>query len=479
MIIQYLGTLKAWLYLPILKLFPLTPLALRLPFLFAGAGSVGLFFAILDRVSGRRAAVAGALLLTTDASFLLATSYDFGPVVLLHLFLLAGVFLLLRFEETRHTKYLALAFFLFGLALWHKALFVWMLGGLAAASAVVLRKRIRALATPGRAAVAALCFCAGAFPLLYYNAVTHGATLHTENVMSGAAPMSQKILHLRKTMEGSVLFAWLTEDAQPETRLAPSGVAAELAVRLTNATGSLRSNWMLYAFLAACLLTPWLWFTPARAPAMFALIYLAAAWGLMAALPNTGATLHHVILLWPFPHFLIAVAGAQASERFTKHGARALAVALAALVGCNLLVVDHYYADLVTRGTTVVWTDAVNPLFRYLNSLDGQRVVTVDWGYETTLCLFSKGKMPLADISFNMLNPTAADTSLVRSLMARPDSVFVDHMPDGAQFAGVRQRLERMAAEGGYVKKVVEIVRDRNGRARFEISRYAENGPKL
>src|ERR1035441_1921584 len=105
MIIRYVGTLKAWLYLPILKFFALTPFVLRLPFLFAGAGSVWLFFAILDRVSGRRAAVAGALLLTTDVSFLLTTSYDFGPVVLLHLFLLAGVFLLLRFEETRHTKY--------------------------------------------------------------------------------------------------------------------------------------------------------------------------------------------------------------------------------------------------------------------------------------------------------------------------------------------------------------------------------------
>lgn len=477
MVIQYLGALKAWLYQPILKWFTLTPFVLRLPFLFAGAASVWLFFAILDRVSGRRAAIAGALLLTTDASFLLATCYDFGPVALLHLFLLAGIFLLLRFEETRDSKYLALAFFLFGLGLWHKALFVWMLGGLGAATLAVFPRRVVALITPARVALAALCFCVGAYPLIYYNKVTKGATLRTGNVMEGAAPFSQKLLHLKITLDSSVLFGWLTEDLQPETVVAPAGVAGKLSVGLADATGNLRSNWMLYAFAASCLLVPWLWFTPARRKALVALIYLAVAWGLMVALPNTGAALHHVILLWPFPHFLIAVAGAQAYDRFAKYGARAaLTIVLAALVGCNALVVDHYYADLVTHGTTVIWTDAVDPLFRYLSSLEGQRVVTVDWGYEATLCLLSKGKMPMQDISYALLNPSPSDVTSIRSLMERPDAVFVDHMPDGAQFEGVSERLERIAAEGGYVKRVIRIIRDRNGRARFEISRYAESG---
>ena len=266
MIIQYFGALKAWLYAPILKYLDLTPVVLRLPFLFAGAGSVWLFFAILDRVSGRRAAIVGAILLTTDASFLLATCYDFGPVALLHLFLLAGIFLLLRFEDTHNSRYLAFAFLLFGLALWHKALFVWMLGGLAAGSAVVFPKRILALVTPARIAIAGLCFCAGASPLIYYNAVTEGATFHTGNVMEAGAPISQKLLVLRKTMDGSVLFGWLTEDQLPETALAPAGVSGKAAVELSKATGNLRSNWMVYAFLASCLLAPWLWFTPARRP---------------------------------------------------------------------------------------------------------------------------------------------------------------------------------------------------------------------
>lgn len=475
MIIPYLGTLKAWLYLPILKYLEVTPFVLRLPFLLVGLGSVWLFFLILDRISGRWAAIAGAFLLATDASFLLATCYDFGPIALLHLFLLAGILLLLHFENTRDSKYLAFAFLLFGLALWHKALFVWMLGGLAAASAVIFPRRILALITPSRIAVVVVSFCVGAFPLIYYNAATGGATLHTVGVMSGSAPLSQKLLVLKKTMDGSVMFGWLTEDLRPETTLSPSGTAREISVRLTSAMGDVRSNWMFYAFLASFLLVPWLWFTPARPLVLFALIYLAVAWGQMAIVPNTGATLHHVILLWPFPHLLIAVAGAQIAARFGRYGAWTVTAVLAAIVGCNVVVINHYYTDLVTRGTTVLWTDAINPLFRRLDSLNGRHTVTVDWGYSASLCLLSDGQMPLEDISYFLIRPSAEDTAFIRSLIAEPDAVFVDHTIDGEQFPGVREHLDRIAADAGYQKEIVDTIKDRNARPRFEISRYRED----
>src|SRR3954454_13732739 len=66
MVLPYLGTLKTWLYLPILRYLEITVQSVRLPFLLIGATSVWLFFAILERVSGRRAAIGGALLLATD-----------------------------------------------------------------------------------------------------------------------------------------------------------------------------------------------------------------------------------------------------------------------------------------------------------------------------------------------------------------------------------------------------------------------------
>jgi hypothetical protein len=472
MIIQYLGSLKAWLYAPLLKYFVVTPFLLRLPTLIAGAGSVWLLFAILDRISGRRAAIAGALLLATDASFLLATSYDFGPVALLHLLILAGVLLLLLFERTQRSTFLAIAFFFFGLALWYKALVVWMLGGLAVASIVIFPKRILTLLSPTRVAIAAAALSFGALPLIYYNIVTAGATFNLGRVATDSAPMSLKILVLRRTLEGSVFFSWLTDDRQPETTLTPKRVGSKISVRVSRAVGQFRSNWMLFAFVASCCLLPWLWFTPARKAILFALIYLAVAWALMLILPATGAALHHTILLWPIPHFLIAVAGTQLALSMGKHVARLMAMLLIAITGCNVLLVNNYYAELVTRGTTTVWTDAVYPLFDYLASSRPAQVVTVDWGYATTLCLLSDGRMQMRDISFMLLQPTDAMRQYIRSLMLEPGTLFVDYADGGEQFPGVHDRVAQIAAGARLRRETVARIRDRNQRPRFEIVRY-------
>ena len=170
------------------------------------------------------------------------------------------------------TKLLGAAFFLFGLALWHKALFIWMLGGLTVATAVIFPRRVLALVSLERVDIAAVAICAGAAPLIYYNVESHGGTFRTGEVMSNSAPFSQKFLILRRTMEGSVLFGWLTEEASPETTIAPRGAIQQASVQLSRGLGSTTSDWMVYAFAASLCLVPWLWFTPARKPALFTII---------------------------------------------------------------------------------------------------------------------------------------------------------------------------------------------------------------
>ena len=472
MILPYLGCLGAWLYYQLLQSLDVTPVVLRLPVLLVGTVSVWLFFVVLDRTVGRRAAIAGALLLATDASFVIATAYDFGPVVFLHCFLLAGVLLLLKFERSGASKYLGLAFFVFGLALWHKALFIWMLDGLVVAALCVFPRRVAALLTPRRVAVATLSLCAGALPLIYFNVVTGGATLRTGEVMSGKAPISQKLLVLKKTMSGNVLFAWLTEETQPGTEAPPRKVREIASVKLSRLVGGVRSNWMFYAFVVSCCLVPWLWFTKSGRAALFVLIYLVVTWAQMLILPNTGASIQHVLLLWPFPHFLIAIAGAQVSASLGRHSARAAASVLVVVVATNLLLINQYYSDLVTNGTTVIWTDAVYPLFNYLDSVSGSRIVTTDWGYATTLCLLSDGEMPLDDISYTLLGPSVADAAWIRSLIEDPQNVFVDHTAPDEQFPAAREHLASIAAQAGRTAEVIAVIRDRNRRPRFEIARY-------
>ena len=69
--------------------------------LLAGVASVWLFFRLLDRIAGRRAAIIGCTLLAVDSTYLLTVCFDWGPVALQHLLLVAGLLLLVRFYQLR------------------------------------------------------------------------------------------------------------------------------------------------------------------------------------------------------------------------------------------------------------------------------------------------------------------------------------------------------------------------------------------
>src|SRR3954471_12482422 len=71
MLISYLGALKTWMYSVLFVFFEPRPMSLRLPTLLLAAGSLWLFFGLLDRTVSRRAAWIGTLLLATDTSYLL------------------------------------------------------------------------------------------------------------------------------------------------------------------------------------------------------------------------------------------------------------------------------------------------------------------------------------------------------------------------------------------------------------------------
>ena len=94
MLISYLGALKAWFYKGVFLFAAPRPIVLRLPMLLFAAGTLWLFFELLDRTISRRAAWIGTLLLATDTSYLLLNTADYGPVTLQFVFKLAALVLL-------------------------------------------------------------------------------------------------------------------------------------------------------------------------------------------------------------------------------------------------------------------------------------------------------------------------------------------------------------------------------------------------
>src|SRR5581483_11982420 len=155
--------------------------SLRIPALLGGAVTVWLLFQLMLRVHGLRAAWIAAALLATDASFILTTCFDWGPVMLQHLLLTAALLLGVWFWRERRTSMLAGTFFCCGLALWDKALSLWMLSGITIALAALFFRKIRDVFTIRRAAVALAAFTLGAYPLIVYNYEQRLVTLESNS----------------------------------------------------------------------------------------------------------------------------------------------------------------------------------------------------------------------------------------------------------------------------------------------------------
>lgn len=475
MILGYLGTLKSWIYRPIFKVFGMGVWSTRLPVILAGAASAWLLYRILLRISGRRAALIGCCLLATDAAFLLTSTFDWGPVALEHLLLLGATLLLIRFWERRQGAALAAAFFLFGLALWNKALAFWMLSAMGLAALVTIPRQILDVVTPRRLGLAALCLCLGALPLVLYNIHTRGGTLKG-NAVYDAASLRLKTRTLMKTLDGSGLFVYLVPaDWQTPHPHRARGWLPSASAGLSSAAGHPSHSLLLYALCVALLLTP-LARGPALRALLFALVAMTVAWVEMAFTAKAGNMLHHTILLWPIPQLIIAISFAEASKRLGRAGVPIVATVTALVVASGLLLINEYYTRMWRNRGTVAWSDAVFSLADYMKTVPAETMFSLDWGFLDTLRLLSDGALPMrvAEDPIGRPQLTADNWKAVLDMISTPENVFIAH-PKGFEFyPGLASKMTHFAEGAGYRREDLATISDSNSRPMFEVFRFVK-----
>ena len=474
MILSYMGTLKAFLYKPVFSVFGPSVWSVRIPALLAGAATVWLLYLLVRRIAGTRAALAACALLATDAAFVLTTCMDWGPVAIQHLLLLGGMMLLLRFHDSGRVLFLAAGFFVFGVALWDKALFTWALAGLAAGAAAVFPRHLRAKITRRNLAVAAVSLLVGAAPLVVYNIARRMETFRG-NARFSSEGMGQKATLLEWTIDGSAMFGYMVRNEPPPGPVRPRSAMETLSIRLSDLCGQRQKGFLRYACILALGLLPWLWRTPARKPMVFALIFMVVVWLQMAFTKDAGTSAHHTVLLWPFPHLLAGVGLAQASQALRRGGLAALAVVLAVVCGSNLVVSNQYLAQLVENGPTTVWTDAINPLAAYLGTSPARHMYVTDWGIINSLRILDAGRLPLDPAPEESAGDPKSHAAALKTLESQ-DSIFVGHTAGNESVPGANARLDALAGSGGYRPEILSVIADRNRRPIFQVYRYMAAG---
>jgi len=457
MIFPYTGTLKSLLYWPILSVFPPTPYSLRIPVVVIGSLTILLFYSLARRMAGERAAVIAALLLATDPSFLLTDTFDWGPVAIEHLLLVSGALLIVLRRP-------APGFFCFGLALWNKAIFVWALAGLAAGAALAYGPEIRrSLRSRGlrTCVVCLVALLAGALPLIVYNFRAPNATMRA-NVHLSTEDFQVKLISFRQTADGSALFGFI---ASPETEPFPK-TTRSIPLWIRDHLGPHHSTLSGLALLFALLAAPLWWRSPGRRAALFAIAFSLVAFLAMAFTRYTGYA-HHIVLLWPMPQLLAGVALAALRPRSFA------ALAIAVLLGSNLLVVNQYLAQLQRYGAYGFFTDALYPLSASLSDSSSDTIFLVDWGVWGNLNFLHRGRLHLQPA----WPIPARSQAEIETLLATPHALFLDRVESREYYRGSGARLGAIAAAAGYRKEIVGTFPDSNGRPIFELARWVRIPP--
>jgi hypothetical protein len=475
MLMSYVGATKSILYGPILRNIGVGLRTVREPMLLAGVASLWLFFLLLRRIAGDRAALIGCALLAFDSLYLLTTCFDWGPVALQHLLLIAATLALVRFFQEHRNRDLALASFLFGLALWDKALAVWMISGLAVGGILTFPRQILGAITLRRAVIAVVALSLGALPLIVYNVDSHGGTL-TGNFQRNTADVAGKGLFLIRSFSGDGLFGWMTaDDWQTPQPHQPAGAIETTSAGISAFFGHPRHSLFFYGFVLALLLTP-LGGRMTMRLVLLALIALIVAWIQMAINQNTGGSIHHTILLWPLPQFIVAISFSAASYRLGRAGIPAVACLTAALTLSGALVMNEYFAQMLRYGGAKAWTDAIFPLSRYMKDDPAHWAFALDWGIADQLRLLHRGRLHIAVGTDQVSKPaiTAEDRPYLDQMVGTPGNLFIAHTPDFEFFPGNSAKLTQYAAASGYRREVLAVIPDSNGRNVYEVYKFVK-----
>lgn len=472
MIDTYLGALKGWLYIPLLKAWPGSVAAIRLAALLTGAAGLYFFYLFANRAFGRQAAVAALSLAATDPIYLFTTRLDWGPVAMQHLCLLAGCCGVLRWWQERRQRDLALAFFAMGVGIFDKATFLWLLVALLVSTLIVFPRQLRSALQPRPMAVALAALVIGSAPFLYYNWKRKGQSFRQES--DHTSQYAAKLRNLEYTLRGASLVGWISRDMTGAPLEPPDSLGR--AVYAVAPTEPIPETLLLPATLLALMLLPAVPYNPFGRGMTFLLLFCLLAFLQMLPIRAAGAV-HHVALLLPFPQLFVAAGLVGAKEGVCRwltgtwrrrFMTSVLALYMLLLIGANLRAVTLHYFRIIGYGGGAMWSEAIYSLENALQERRPEAILLLDWGMITQLRFLSGDRLPVVE-AIQPQGPTY-DAGYLERYIHNPRMLFVKYATGGpAAFPQIAEAFSKLAALRGYRTEIVDTIRDRQGRPVYEI----------
>ena len=393
MCMDYIGSLKSWLYFPIFQLWHFNVWSIRLPPSIFSLATLMIFGDTVRRVAGASTALFATLCLATTSTFIFTNVYDWGPVALLLLGLAACLNLLQRYSESGGVGYLGGAFLVAGVSTWYKAIFVFPFTALLVALAVVYFRELQISRRTVSCAV--ICFAVGVSPLIAFNISHRGATVRAATYI-GSAPPAEKALMMARTLDGRALEHYMFR-SYPRERIPLNGAPLPDLVTSWYRGSELGPGSALPVLLLVSLFVfPFLRKLAVFRPLLVAWIASATTFGLMLVFRDAGAGPHHTVLVILGPAFIVAATLTAMGQRTPRSFRPILALAAFGLVASNVYLLSRYYAEARQNGFSVYWTDA-SPELAHLIEAQSLPAAFLDWGIGDVVRVESGDRIALAD----------------------------------------------------------------------------------
>jgi hypothetical protein len=372
LIMPYLGALKAWLYIPIFRLFGVSAITVRLPAILLAAATLLILFRAMRLTLGGTWAAIVIWLLALDPANIFPSRLDWGPTVLMHLFQASILALWFSYRHSPQLWKIALISLCCVLGFFDKFNFIWFVAAFAASVAFCYPDSVRRLWVSSPKLIrwfAVICALAGV-----------GVALRL------ILPIMQ--FPSLGTLRPHIAQSW------SEFQIALSGIGVAEYV-LGTATGMI--GWLPHRIvIAAAWLALACWVLPMsdanarenRKNGLFCLLIGFFIFVQIVITPQAGGPHHHSMLL-PLPLLACAFFARSLYDHFRTIKfswlAPVAAAAAAAAAICvfivnfhnTLIYVSHFRSDPHYKP---LWSPAIYSLSRYINDHGGesQKIIAVD-----------------------------------------------------------------------------------------------------
>ncbi len=494
---DYIGAINTYLAIPFIAMLGATPAALRVMSILVGVMTLWLTYLLSYWLTGkRRVGLAATLLLAVDPTFIFWNRQGIFVTAVTATIGLAATVSWLRRWQTGATGWSIAGAFFFGLGLYAKFLFIWLIAALIGAVILLNLAQFRRLTTAGlnplrrrhtEIALVGLAFFIGCWPLLLYNFQTGGTWLNISqnaltsyygvNNLAFGSNLLERIHQFGILLRSSELWYLGRIIANPLPLIFFGLVLIGVVLVAILAT---RNNVRAKNKLPPPSILP----RPRPRPVKVGLFpFLVIGLTILFSTGTVSALwLTHFAILTPWPALAIALGGWYIYHTLHLVDSRSSAtlsalawLGLTMLVATNLLTVVRYHQALTESGGLSSHSDAVYDLSNWLAQHATGEVVAMDWGLAAPVTYLTRGQVTPIEIFGYGWESNAELTVQLDKFITQPESLYLWRAPAEIIFDR-SQEFKALYRPRQLVEHIEAAFYERSGRPILGVTRLVACG---